>query len=109
MPICLSCGYDICLYTDDPDSHFIEECWCGGYVIDRDLISEIITTEKSLRRTMALLQLNRPDDRPMINYAVVFALLDDAHIKQYAQSKGGNIVDYLNKIVHWVLCNAKYF
>ena len=110
MPLCLSCRHSTCLYADDPDVHFIEECWCGGYIIKRGLISDIIRRNISLRKTMRLLKLDeklpKDEERSMVNYAIVSALLDDVSLNKYLKTKKQNKIEYLMKIVKYVLENS---
>jgi hypothetical protein len=110
MPLCLNCGHSICFYTDNPDDHFIEECWCGGYIIERGLISDIIRKDKSLRKTMRLFNLDgrlgRDEERLMINYAITSALLENVTFFKYIRAKKRNGREYLMKIVKYVLENG---
>jgi len=110
MPLCLSCRHSICLYTDDPDAHFIEECWCGGYIIKRGLISDIIRRNISLRKTMRFLyldgKLTKDEERSMVDYAIVSQLLDDVFLNKYLKTKKQNETEYLMKIVRYVLENS---
>lgn len=117
MPICLTCKHQFTLYYGDEHpanfslltSHlFIEECWCGGYVISRDLISEIHNKNKSLRKTMHLFQLDgkldQSQEQEMINYAIVQSLLEDNNIRYYISvQKRQRPVQYLMKIIEYVL------
>jgi hypothetical protein len=111
MPLCLNCGYNICFYTDDPDAHFIEECWCGGYIVERDLISDIIRKDKSLRKTMRLLNLDnrlgKDEERLMVDYAITSALLENVTLNKYLQTKSKNGTEYLMKIVKYTLENTR--
>ena len=110
MPLCLNCGYNICFYTDNPDDHFIEECWCGGYIIERDLISDIIRKDKSLRKTMELFNLDNRlgegEEGLMVDYAITSALLENVTLNKYLQTKKQNGIEYLMKIVKYVLENG---
>lgn len=104
MPICLNCGYKISFYTDNFDEHFIEECWCGGYVIDRDLISSIVKKNKSLYRTLTLIKLNNKlsygEEQQMLTYATCQALKNDPEIMKFVRDRGN---DFLYKITSFVL------
>lgn len=107
MPLCLNCGHNICFYTDNPDDHFIEECWCGGYIIERDLISDIIKKDKSLRKTMRLLNLDNRlggnEEKLMVDYAIASALLGNVTLNKYLRTKKQNGIEYLMKIVKYTL------
>ena len=117
MPVCLTCGHQFTLYytkgTPILTSHlFIEECWCGGYVISRDLISEIHNKNKSLRKTMHLFQLDgkldQSQEQEMINYAIVQGLLEDNNLRYYiGVQKRQRPIQYLMKIVEYVLEGIK--
>lgn len=52
-PLCLTCKHDITLYGDQ--TFFIEDCWCGGYIISRNLINSILEEKKQLEEIIKIL------------------------------------------------------
>lgn len=110
MPLCLTCRHSITLYSDNPNQFFIQDCWCGGYLIDRDLIRDIIYKEKSLWKSFYYFGLNgkleRDKEQQMINYAITKQLLDEnLQLRVYfnRDKKIHNPFKFLMKIVDYVL------
>jgi hypothetical protein len=111
MPICLTCGHQFTLYMDqNTPEFFIEECWCGGYLISRNLIRDILNAQKSLNKTLHLLQLvnklDKNQEQEMINYAITKKLLDEKlQLRVYLNrnKKIYNPLEFLIKIVEYVL------
>ena len=104
---CKKCGQSI--YGGQP--FFIEECWCGGYLIDRDLILKIINKEKHLWRSFYLFGLNgkleRKQEQEMINYGIAKQLLEDENLQLRTylnrDKKIHDPLRFLIKIVDYVL------
>jgi hypothetical protein len=111
MPLCLTCGYHITLYLDkNTPEFFIEECWCGGYLIDRNLIKKIIDAKKSLYKSLHLFRLDnrleKDQEQTMVNYAIVKKLLDEnLQLRAYLNrdKKIHDPLGFLIKIVEYVL------
>jgi hypothetical protein len=109
MPICLNCKHQFPFYQRKTDwSFFIEECWCGGYIIDRDLIQLIINSNKSLNETLSLIglksRLASDQERTMITYAIFSKLSKNEELMEYTlKHHEVDPINYLLNVIDFVL------
>ena len=78
--ICLTCKHDITFYTKgEPGDKefFIEECWCGGYLIDRRLIGKIINYNKIFHKLYKEMGKNIKENRERINNSIVNWIMEE--------------------------------